>query len=287
MAPTIRRTLVALAAAGLLALPACGDDEEASTGGTTTEGPTGTDDGPGPSGPEVDHAFCDAVFAADIAIHDGDAFETGAAFAALEAAAPDELADTVAVLMDEAGAPAEDDADEHDDEESMGAGGGNLKRGRHEDPGAEGMRSEEFMAAYAEVESWVSEQCDVATLEVTGEDYSFEGLAEEVAAGPTVIHFDNVGDELHEIEILRINDGVTTPVDQIVAMEEDEALTQVTDVAGVHVSPGDDGWTTVDLAPGNYVALCFVAKGRRAWRTWRTWCSSGPTRMPSLITRWG
>jgi hypothetical protein len=273
MTRIIGRTLAALAAAGLLVLPACGDEgDEASTGGSTTEAPTTSTPDRGATTTAVAAAFCDAVFGTDAALHGADAAGIAAVLDTLDASAPDELRDAVETVT--AGLRTHVD-DEHDDEvtddtgmtddtemsEQFVGGATRLKRAAHDEPGGEGMPSEEYLAAYADIESWVSENCGVATLEVTGEDYAYEGIPDEVAAGRTVVHFDNTGDELHEIEILRLNDDATASVEEILGMDEDEAMTQVTDVAGVHVAPGDDGWTSADLTPGSYIALCFVTKG--------------------------
>jgi hypothetical protein len=200
----------------------------------TTEPPTdtaamGTEAPPaGGSAPADAAAFCEAEVALEAAAFSGDPEALGPAFEALSAAAPDEVSGAVADL----GANAE-------------AGPG--------DPA--------FDEAYGAILDYVRANCGFAELGVTGSEYAFGGIPEEVPAGGTIITFENIGEEVHELALYRINDDVTLSVEELLALPEEEANTMVTEVGGTFAFPGESGNTVVELTPGRHVALCFVPQG--------------------------
>lgn len=108
----------------------------------------------------------------------------------------------------------------------------------------------------------MKDNCGFTELEVEGADYSFTGLPAEVAAGPAIITFTNVGEELHEISVARINDGATETVAELLELPEEEALSKITPVGGGFGLPGTTSYAVIDLAePGTYVATCFIPEG--------------------------
>lgn len=106
-------------------------------------------------------------------------------------------------------------------------------------------------------------------------DMAFEMPAMQVAAGPQIWDVPNIGEQLHELIVLRLDPGVT--YDQIAAML---GLTGATPAAGTEASPeagmmagppsfqaiggvapmnpGYANWAVLDLDPAEYVAICFV-----------------------------
>ena len=102
------------------------------------------------------------------------------------------------------------------------------------------------------------------TVEVTGVDYAFEGIDPEVAVG-TEFTFTNEGEEAHELVLMKINDGETRPIQELLELPEEEAMQAVT-MKGVAVAaPGEDGEVVdgelVADEAGNYVAICFIPVG--------------------------
>jgi hypothetical protein len=111
------------------------------------------------------------------------------------------------------------------------------------------------------------------TAEMTVEmvDFAYEMPAMDVASGPQIWEAPNVGEQIHEMIILQLEPGVT--FDQVTAM-----LSPATPVARVEASPAAiemappfkaiggvapmnpeyTNWAVLDLAPGEYVAICFV-----------------------------
>ena len=98
-------------------------------------------------------------------------------------------------------------------------------------------------------------------------DFNFE-FPDTVAAGRQVWAVTNTGDQPHELLLARSPQPVTTEqVMELMAGESEEATPtgggpsfgDFEPVGGIGwLSPGLTAWTEVDLAPGTYVALCFV-----------------------------
>lgn len=193
-----------------------------SAGGDTTTGNTAA------GGDDVD-AFCQAELEAEQAAQSEDPAEAGPAFEALVAAAPEDIRATVEDVL------------------------ANVESG----PG-----DPAFDEPYGELISYMRENCGFNEIEVEGADYSFTGIPADVEAGPAIITFENVGEELHEIAFARINDGVTESVQELLQLSEEEAFSKITPVGGGFGFPGTTSYSVVDLSePGTYVATCFIPEG--------------------------
>jgi hypothetical protein len=123
------------------------------------------------------------------------------------------------------------------------------------------VMSPEVMAAQAQVGKALFDGCDANRLEVTGIDYAFQGLPTELPAGPTSIAFTDGGNEEHEIMIVKAADGDAITLDELLALPGDEAFARVQPVTVTWGAPGETGYTSVDLAPGTYFALCNIPIG--------------------------
>ena len=98
-------------------------------------------------------------------------------------------------------------------------------------------------------------------------DFNFE-FPDPIAPGPQVWEFTNTGPEPHELLLARSPEPVTAEqIMELMASESEEATPtgggpsfgDLEQVGGMGwLSPGSVAWTEVDLAPGTYVALCFV-----------------------------
>lgn len=178
-----------------------------------------------PTSPEAE-AFCAAELGAEQAFVDGDEEAIGAAVETLIAAAPEDVAPAVEAAI--AGA---------------------------------GEAGPEFEAAYAEVIDYMKANCGYAQLEVAASDYAFGGLPAELPAGPMIVGLTNIGEEVHEIAIVRINDDVDLSVEELLELPEEEVDSMTAFVGIAFTFPGNTGYAVVDLAPGRYVALCFLPEG--------------------------
>jgi hypothetical protein len=238
-----------LLAAGMLAvgLGACGDDDDgADAGGAEGGGAAGGDlSSEGAAGDAA--AFCDAAVAVDAANLGLDSGETtpgdvDAALKAAEEAAPAQVSAAVGTMVTEAKAMMA---------ESESA----------PEEGPPPIPSDAFFAASVDVGGYLADNCDFATLDVTATNYQFDGIADSVSAGTTVVNFDNAGTEFHEIALVRIDEGEERSLEELMALPEDEVDSLITEKGFVLAPPGAQTYFTADLDPGRYVAICFVPVG--------------------------
>lgn len=100
----------------------------------------------------------------------------------------------------------------------------------------------------------------VAPLSISAHEYGYDA-PDSVPAGVVSFEFTNAGTEYHMAQFLKLNDGVTP--DQVVSAAQNgtevDALALGTTAGGVNATDAGDSETlTLDLAPGNYVMVCFL-----------------------------
>lgn len=99
----------------------------------------------------------------------------------------------------------------------------------------------------------------IPTVEVTSRDLAFDTPA-ELPAGRVELVQHNDGPEEHQVSLYRLADGQTEQqmIDLLTA-EGDDALDPTAFAGGPNGIPaGETNSAVVDLAPGDYVMLCFV-----------------------------
>jgi uncharacterized cupredoxin-like copper-binding protein len=97
-----------------------------------------------------------------------------------------------------------------------------------------------------------------ATVTVTATDYGFDAPA-TAPAGAVTIHLINHGKELHQVQLIKLEDGKTA-ADLAKAMQTPGPTPSwVKFVGGPNgIAPGLEARATSVLAPGSYVYLCFI-----------------------------
>ncbi len=186
-------------------------------------------------------AACDAWFEADTAVIDylftgqGDADSVNAALdGAIEEADP-EIEQTIIDLKAEAQA-------------------------QIENPELEG--SDETLDLYGKTITWVGDNCDVETLDVTAVDFRFEGVPDELSTGYHVVDFTNGGTENHEMFAFRIDDASIESVTDIFELPEEEVFSKITPVNAVYATPGSSDVVSWNLTePGRYAVFCAISLG--------------------------
>lgn len=140
---------------------------------------------------------------------------------------------------------------------------------------------------------------EIPEIVLGGQDFAFV-LPDTVAGGVVRFHFVNEGQENHHAQFIRLNDGVSRAqfdstfqaVMEAVQTEGEVAFMRLFDVATVAggpslVGPGGSTDVTLELAPGEYILLCFIpspdgvphlAKGMRRWLT----VTAPPAEAPAL-----
>ena len=91
-------------------------------------------------------------------------------------------------------------------------------------------------------------------------DFNF-AIPSEISAGPKVWQINNKGQQWHELAIVKLTEGTT--IDDVMAMLASEEATDgpppFEPVAFWSPNgPGETGWVTWDLAPGEYTVICFL-----------------------------
>ncbi len=116
-------------------------------------------------------------------------------------------------------------------------------------------------AAEARSHAFDLDNCKWTKVDVSGNDYSFTGVPQKLKTGPVSFEFKNIGKEPHELLLLRVNDGVSESVAQIVALPEEQGRAKVAEVGGTFAPPGKGDYKVADLKPGRYGFACFVPVG--------------------------
>ena len=89
-------------------------------------------------------------------------------------------------------------------------------------------------------------------------------MPSSVPAG-TAFRLVNAGQEDHEFSVVRINDGVTETLEELLAMPEDQAAWKFVNVGVVFANSGQTSLGTLTFdQPGRYVAVCFIPQGTRS-----------------------
>ena len=99
------------------------------------------------------------------------------------------------------------------------------------------------------------------SVEVVGVDFAFEGV-EDTYAGPVTFSLRNGGQDLHEMVIVRKNEGITDSFEDLLALPEDEAFSKVGMVGVAMAEPGQTAPETVAATEaGEYLMVCFIPQG--------------------------
>jgi hypothetical protein len=104
--------------------------------------------------------------------------------------------------------------------------------------------------------SAVEPASDVA---VTLKEYSFD-VPTEITAGTHTFKVSNQGEQPHEMILYKLAEGKTLADLQAYLSSTSPSDPLPGDIAGgaVVIGPGMRSWTTFDLQPGTYVAICFI-----------------------------
>jgi hypothetical protein len=106
------------------------------------------------------------------------------------------------------------------------------------------------------------------TIEITGQDYAFEGVPEIAASGAELTFTNGSGVEFHEMVVFRVVDGEERTLEELLELPEEESESLI-EFQGVLVAmPGEDGFdpeaegTSVAVGEaGRYAIVCFIPQG--------------------------
>ncbi|MFD2092331.1 hypothetical protein [Blastococcus deserti] len=246
--PAVRRWLVGGASLVIAAtMVGCGSDDP---GGEDTQAAASS-----PAEPAADPAeFCEASVDVEAAFSMGPPIDESAPPEEQQAAL-EEFAGQVEPLLARAEETAPEEVADHVDT-AAGIVRDALAGG---DPSV--LESPEYQEADDGIDEYMLAECGYEQIEATGVNYEYEGIPETVEAGVVAVTFTNEGDELHEIGIARINDDVTQPVQELLALPEEQLMSMITFTGAAFAEPGGSDTTFLRLEPGRYGAACFIPQG--------------------------
>ena len=123
------------------------------------------------------------------------------------------------------------------------------------------LEEERVVAATRRVHEFQLESCGWARQDVTAVDHAFRRMKDSVPGGPRSFELKNEGQEPHEIVILKINDGVTDPLDKLLELPREQLGMRVANVGSASAKPGDRTFVVADLTRGRYGMVCFIPTG--------------------------
>jgi len=185
-----------------------------------------------PASAQTAKPFCDARVAAEAAFQTGQKAPALEAIIAIRDVAPAELQDEFAIVV-----------------KKFRARG----FGAFEDP--------KVAAAGETLDAYVAANCGFTPLDIVATDYAFSGIPAKLAPGTYTFTFENQAPrEMHELVVVRFNPGVTTSVEELVALPQKRAEKQVTFVTATGAGPGEEATGLMVMEPGRYAAMCFVGE---------------------------
>ena len=125
------------------------------------------------------------------------------------------------------------------------------------------LESDAYGMADGPLDAYGLANCGYNHVAASAVDYEYDGVPKTIRTGQTAITLRNDGKEFHEIVLLRVNDGVTDSVDDILKLPPPEMFAKVTPAFFTMAAPGLSGTGFTNLAAGHYAWLCFIPKGSK------------------------
>lgn len=220
----------------ILGLAACGDDDggEASSEAaddttTTTEAGLGTE-------------ACDSVLGVGEALNSGpDGPPT-----------PEYLEGTLLPAVDAVVAA---------DAEELNGSATELQTAVQAAVDGEQIAEDEVFGLYGVLAEAVHTGCGYESVDVSAVEYAFVDLPTTLPAGQASFSLTNDGEEPHEMILFRRADGETRPIEDILALGEEEAGGAIAFTGVTFAEPGQTGYLAAELEAGGYATVCFIPVG--------------------------
>jgi len=121
--------------------------------------------------------------------------------------------------------------------------------------------SPELVAAGRSIDEYMLRECGYDQVQVTTTDHAYQGLPSTVRSGAVGITVDNQGQDVHQVMIIRANDGVTQPFSVMLELAPEQRAQLATPLGSVEVEPGETSTVFFRLIPGRYGAVDLLAQG--------------------------
>jgi uncharacterized cupredoxin-like copper-binding protein len=95
-------------------------------------------------------------------------------------------------------------------------------------------------------------------ISVTGIDFEFEGIPDEVPAGDVSFEFTNEGEAAHEMAVFKLGEGAD--MDELLSRDEEPSDEEAQEVGFTFAGPGQGGvyLNAEGLDAGTYAVVCFI-----------------------------
>lgn len=135
-------------------------------------------------------------------------------------------------------------------------------RSETEELGGGSFESPAFQEAYGVVGEFMFAECETdAEFDYQAVDYGYNNAPTEIPAGTVKLKFTNTGEEFHESVHLVKKAGVDKSWEEILELEEDEAMEYVDFLGAGFAAPGGSDYHIGAFEPGEHVFVCFVSVG--------------------------
>lgn len=115
-------------------------------------------------------------------------------------------------------------------------------------------------SSYSKLVSGSASGCSWKKQTVTAAEYKFGDAPSKLSKGTYAFALDNAGKEDHEIAVVRVKDGVTKSLDQLLAEGKDGPPPDVEEAGFVFGPAGSKGVGVMKLdRPGRYAFVCPIA----------------------------
>jgi uncharacterized cupredoxin-like copper-binding protein len=122
--------------------------------------------------------------------------------------------------------------------------------------------SDAYKALDQVADRWRADNCGYDEIPVSAADYSFSGMPATLTAGGHAFDLTNIGQEVHEMVMVRVNDGVTESAQEL--LDDDDMASKVTSITKGVAFPGESNTAFANLEAGRYLILCTIPIGTNA-----------------------
>ncbi|HWJ52431.1 MAG TPA: hypothetical protein VNT24_03515 [Propionibacteriaceae bacterium] len=126
---------------------------------------------------------------------------------------------------------------------------------------ADTFGSPELVAADRRIDEYILRECGYQQIQVIATDHAYQGLPSAVRSGAVGIRVDNQGQDVHQVLIIRANDGVTQPFSEMLELPPEQRGQLATPLGSIEVEPGETSTVFLRLTPGRYGAVDLLAQG--------------------------
>lgn len=124
-----------------------------------------------------------------------------------------------------------------------------------------GLEAPDVVQAREVVGKAVHDGCALRSVDVRAKEYVYLGVPKTLPAGRVSFALKNEGVEDHEMVLMRRTGDASRPLDEVLALPEEEAQAELAFTGVAFGAPRTTNYVAVDLEPGTYALICFIPQG--------------------------